>query len=63
MSSRKCSYCEAIAKSVSLADQGWIAVVLHIGRGKNHKRFSARACPEHRETLLKKAHEFYMMKG
>ena len=64
MATRKCSYCEAKAKSnISLADQGWISIVLNIGEGKIHKRFSGRACPEHRETLLLKAHQFYMTKG
>jgi hypothetical protein len=61
---RQCSYCEEVAKSsLSLADQDWIAIVLNIGSGKNHKRFSGRACPKHKEKLLQKATEFYMMKG
>lgn len=61
MVKRKCDYCAAVASSSkSLADQDWIAIVLNVGEGKNHKRFHGRACPKHHEDLLKKAHEFYM---
>jgi len=61
MARGKCTYCDAKAKSsMSLADQGWIAIVLNIGEGKTHKRFHGRACPEHRDRLLKDATNFYM---
>ena len=63
MATRKCSYCEEVAKPIALADQGWIAIVLNVGSGKNHKRFAGRACPKHREKPVQKATEFYMMKG
>ena len=52
MTSKTCSYCEATPNpKVSLAEQGWTAVVINIGKGANHKRLHRRACPKHKEEL------------
>ncbi len=60
MPSKKCSYCEAMTKSgSSLADQGWTAVVLNVGSGKEKKRFTGRACPTHHDQLVADALKFY----
>jgi hypothetical protein len=60
MNPRKCSYCEAKASSKSsLADQGWMAIILCMNiKGTSH-RFHARACPLHRDILNKEAGSFY----
>lgn len=60
MAKKKCSYCDATADSHrSLSDQGWTAVVMNIGVGKNNRRFTGRACPDHAALLSADAVKFY----
>ena len=59
MSSKKCSYCDATPKpKVSLAEQDWMAVVINIGKGANHKRLHRRACQSHHGKLKRDMDEF-----
>ena len=62
---KKCGYCKAETNpSKSLAEQGWIAIQLWVedNTGKSQP-FNKRACPKHREELLKEASKFYMTGG
>jgi len=58
--SRKCSYCDARRNTrKSLADQGWTAVLLTVGRGEESRRFTGRSCPDHHDQLMADALKFY----
>jgi hypothetical protein len=64
MGAKRCSYCDATASTrKSLTDQGWMAIVMNVGRGKSSRRFAKRACPKHVGQLNAEAVAFFRGAG